>query len=359
MKIGIFTFHSAHNYGAVLQAYALKEVLRSMRHIVDIIDYDPKCLTKTRCLMFEGNGGSEIIKGIFRSLFLSPVSVRRKRAFDKFIAHRLSPVSLDMAYRNSNYDAFVFGSDQIWNNRLLGDFDSVYFGDFAAARGVRLISYAASLGRATASDVELRYFKEKLKLFSGISVREKSLQEILKPCSSFPVEVVLDPTLLADPSLFNPILKKPVFMRRPYILIYHVTHVSKEMRKMAESVAEQLGATVIELSSVLTAKLMPLKNQGASPEEFIGFIKNAACVFTTSFHGTAFSIILERPFYTVIRGGDHDERSRSLLTLLGLETRLVSLGEDIKFASIDYAAPRKILDEQRLSSLNFLRSVLG
>lgn len=41
MKIGIITFQCAHNYGAVLQAYALKEYLKSLGHSVNIINYRP------------------------------------------------------------------------------------------------------------------------------------------------------------------------------------------------------------------------------------------------------------------------------------------------------------------------------
>lgn len=358
MKIGILTFHSAHNYGAVLQAYALKEVLKSMGHSVDIIDYNHKSLTKTKCLMIEKGGIVVKIKGLVKSIVLLPVSARRKRGFNKFITRWLSPAPLDITCEECNVDAFVFGSDQIWNDRLLGDYDPVYFGDFAAAKGKRLISYAASLGRANAAEDELRFFKEVLEPFTGVGVREKSLQGLLEPYCSSPVEVVLDPTLLADSSLFSPILKMPSVMNRPYVLIYQITHVSRKMREMAEAVAEQLGATVVELASCLSAKLMPLKNQGASPEEFIGFIKNAACVFTTSFHGTAFSVIMERPFYTVMRGGDHDERSRSLLGLLGLENRLVTEGESVKFTSIDFEHPCEKLDELRSSSLLFLKNSL-
>lgn len=39
MKVGIITYHRAHNYGAVLQCYALQEVLKRMGHDTQIIDY--------------------------------------------------------------------------------------------------------------------------------------------------------------------------------------------------------------------------------------------------------------------------------------------------------------------------------
>ena len=42
MKIGIITFQCAHNYGAVLQAYALKEYLKTLGYSVNIINYRPR-----------------------------------------------------------------------------------------------------------------------------------------------------------------------------------------------------------------------------------------------------------------------------------------------------------------------------
>ena len=42
MKIGIITYHSAHNYGAVLQAFALQEYLQKQGHDVQIINYKIK-----------------------------------------------------------------------------------------------------------------------------------------------------------------------------------------------------------------------------------------------------------------------------------------------------------------------------
>ena len=41
MKLGILTFHSVDNYGAVLQAFALQMYLKTLGHDVEIIDYRP------------------------------------------------------------------------------------------------------------------------------------------------------------------------------------------------------------------------------------------------------------------------------------------------------------------------------
>ena len=39
MNIGMITFHTPINYGAVLQAYALQQVYQKMGHNAEIIDY--------------------------------------------------------------------------------------------------------------------------------------------------------------------------------------------------------------------------------------------------------------------------------------------------------------------------------
>ena len=41
MRIGILTFHRALNYGAFLQAYALRRVMSEMGHQVEVVDYWP------------------------------------------------------------------------------------------------------------------------------------------------------------------------------------------------------------------------------------------------------------------------------------------------------------------------------
>ena len=80
-----------------------------------------------------------------------------------------------------------------------------------------------------------------------------------------------------------------------------------------------------------------------TPEQFVGWFKNAACVVSTSFHGTAFSLIFGRPLYYVGNGNAGENRPKQILGALGLEDRYVLAGTPCpKFSEIDYDDVNKI-----------------
>ena len=81
MKIGILTFHRAHNYGAVLQAYALQEILRSKGHYVEFIDYkNPYLLSVYNWLSWK----RFITKNVMRTIKELSLIIKRKRRYDNF-----------------------------------------------------------------------------------------------------------------------------------------------------------------------------------------------------------------------------------------------------------------------------------
>ena len=69
MKLGILTFHSAHNYGAVLQAFGLQEYLRSRGHDALVIDYRPgyitNCYPKDGSAFWKNSNLTEWAKGLY------------------------------------------------------------------------------------------------------------------------------------------------------------------------------------------------------------------------------------------------------------------------------------------------------
>ena len=132
MKIGIFTFHVAHNYGAVLQAFALQHKLRELSHDVEFVNYKPAYLTKPYGIFPTDIIFSENPKAILKKLINYTATIHknlaRRRAFNKFIDERLQVgPQLDDGVAGT-YDAYVFGSDQIWNFNMTGGFDDIYFG---------------------------------------------------------------------------------------------------------------------------------------------------------------------------------------------------------------------------------------
>lgn len=360
MKVGIFTFHCAHNYGAVLQAYALQQYLSRKGFEVCIVDYRPEYLVRPYKVLdicgYFSDGLIEFLKTLISKLFLLPKTIHRRKGFERFIRNRLNIEYLDLSSSNNDFDVFVFGSDQIWNPKLCKGLDPVYFGDFYAARGKLLISYAASMGGISLKEDDEIYLKGALEKFVYISVRERSLQQYLVSLTQKNVSTVMDPTFLLDSLLWNEIAVKPV-IDNPYVLLYQVLP-NKEAMRIARQIANQIGGTVIELKAYLSLTHQT-PYQCASPEEFLGLFKYASCVVTTSFHGTAFSLIFNRNFYVVRLTQGMNTRSESLLQDLNLLNRMVESADNLAFSQIDYSIVNPMMQVLIKQSESFLWTALG
>lgn len=345
MKIGILTFHCAHNYGAVLQAYGLQEYLKSCGHEVEMIDYRPKYLIcGYRAFSLPSLCGISLLKKFKRIaywgltfLWRIPVRVRRRKGFEKFIREKLN-LSRDRFTEGGRVpvekcDAIVFGSDQIWSPNHTNGGDAVFLGDFPAPAGTLKIAYAASAGAASATLGENPVFANALKNFNAISVRESNLAESLQPKTDLKIETVLDPTLLVDKSVWEKLAEPPKTQKK-YVLVYQVVY-NPEADRIAKELAGQIGAEVISVWSGYTLRGNMLKTE--TPEQFVGWFKNAACVVSTSFHGTAFGLIFQKPLYYVGNGNATENRPKQILNALGLSDRYIA-GTDPtpKFSEINY-----------------------
>ena len=355
MKIGILTFHCAHNYGAVLQCYALQEVLKRMGHTVEVMDYRPAFLkTAYDIVSFRriySRNPLKILKSLVSEFLCLPERIRRYKGFDRFIKNRLRLSSPDIP---SDCDVYIMGSDQIWNPGITQGFDGVYFGYLPFSKGARkYLAYAASMEREVLADSEKDYLQKALCNFDTVSVRETHLANLLQPLTEKKVSVVLDPTLLADSSVWNVFLgQRP--MKRKYVLVYQV-RVDENTLRIARHIAGQLDAEVVAIASFPTWRRSRNLYKTEPPEAFVNWIKHASCVVTTSFHGTAFSIILNRPFYSLALGAG-DTRAVSLLKMVGLEERMIAKDSLPTFQEIDYEGRRVTdrLERYRKESCCFL-----
>lgn len=362
MKIGILTFHCVINYGAVLQAYALKEFLKKMGHDVYVIDYKPYYLIKPyRIFLFSYNCNlsiKQLIKNWFYACLVVPIRWKRYRAFNSFVKKRLNLYDLNLSDNRNDFDTFVFGSDQIWNTRLTNGVDKVFWGDCVAVKGKKLIAYAASAGYEQNLKTEnILSFKSVLDSFSAVSVRESFLQTFFKKQFYTDVPVVLDPVLLIGKSIFEQ-LAATVDCRYPYLLLFQFEN-DKSVSEYATQLAEKMNLKLVEITSSTNAVKNKKLKQTLSPEKFLGYIKNATYIVTTSFHGTALSILFEKNFNTISCGKHMNERALSLLTFLGIRERLCSIDSDeILNVTIDYTLVNDRLQKIRNESESFLRMAL-
>lgn len=366
MKVAIITFHAAHNYGAVLQVYALKTYLSQDGLDVSVLDYRPLALRNPYALIpcfdfcvTEKNRYKKswkylkiVLHWIIKEI---PFRAKRKRIFECFIRDNLnlSKNRYDSAFKsNVDYDLYVVGSDQIWNIHHTLGFDDIFWGDFDVAKGARKIIYAASMIEHDLNDAKKNYMVSCVQdNFSHVSVRERQLAVYLRGCCDKEIPVVLDPTLLVECRVWDSIAKEPL-TKRKYVLVYALTCRDDAM-EMANKIASQIDVNVIEI--VIGNKRCLSSNQiMPSPEEFVGLFKNSEFVVTESFHGTAFSIIFEKPFVSLSRGTIYDARQKTLLEELGLLNCFQLSTARPDFFNLSFESTRKRLADLRQVSAKYL-----
>ena len=201
MRIGILTIHSAHNYGAMLQAYAMRAYLLGKGHEASVIDYEPdfmnrpyKVLDITRITRSKRPKYS--IPAFINEILLFRLRRLRRKPFMAFLHEYICPDSNGpLKEIPSGFDVYIIGSDQVWNTDITLGFEDPYFAIFPFAHESRkYIAYAASVGKESLTPKQQHEFKKRLDNFDDIFVREESARELLQPLTKRKIEVVLDPT---------------------------------------------------------------------------------------------------------------------------------------------------------------------
>lgn len=370
-KIGILTFHVAHNYGAMLQAYALPIAVRDLGYDCEIIDYRfpyiynwgivenwQDLIKKHGLLIGTLKWGNRKIRGVYSS----EKKINKFNIFrEKYIIHSSKIYSKKEELNNMQYDAVLFGSDQIWNDALTNGKATEFFGDFSCENKIKKISYAASCGKR---DFTPEYKKEYLKLlkdFSNIGVREHGLAESLIK-EGLNAKSVLDPTLLLDKPKWDSMIKftnkKKTIIEDDYLLVYAFDE-DENLYNFVDEIAKKNNLKVVVISyekKDIMDKYFVLEECG--PIEFVQLIANSKMVITTSFHGTAFSIIYNKEFYCIPHP-KYSERTDSLLSMVGLLNRNIK-GYDKVYENkkIDWDKVNKIICEERKKSIDFLKEAI-
>lgn len=351
MKIGIVTYHRTNNYGAVMQSLATRFVLEGMGHEVYYVDYWPNYHRKH----YKYFSFRAFIKSLFSLNVLGylKVYVWKKRRFDnfevffeKFIYPYCRPI-------DDTYDVVIYGSDQIWRKqKALGSYNPFYFGD-NNIKTKQNISYAASMGILPDNDADKAKVKKLVSHLDRISVREEGLRQLLLSLGFENVSLSLDPTLLLTSMEWNKFLPTETYSGQRYALVYIMGPNAFDMNEV-KKFTDSNGLKLIVLRGYATTKETDTNITSAGPYEFIRLIKNAEYVFSTSFHGLAFSIIYEKEFLTSFMS--NSGRAESLLNQLGIKGRLLPPKSHIPqdLPPIDYNTVRSKLETYRKEAFDFL-----
>ena len=286
-KIGILTFHRAGNYGAVLQTYALQTAIEKLGAKAEIIDYHcpeveiahhPYYGLKKNGLKFLPRAAGKVIK------------YNRFQSFRKKYLHLSKKVDADsIKYLESEYDKIIAGSDQVWNNNFSGG-DEQFFLPFAPSE--KKCTYAVSIGDNYDQTWLNSMLKKNGQDFGTISLREKSSVDFVSGVTNHPCRVDVDPTFLLTKDEWFKIAKNSDHSK-PYILLYTVAGTD-ELVNHAKETAKKTGYDLIYINNSFNQNKDIRKVRYITPDAFIGYFSEAEFIFTNSFHGTAFSILLNR-----------------------------------------------------------------
>lgn len=365
MNIGVSTYHSTHNYGAMLQAYGLQQAIRSLGHEATFIHYHPDGVVNNNRRRRPIKSASDFGRRLAFLAFQAPL----RRRYERFEHFRETYINVTDRYRTVEelferpplFDAYVCGSDQIWNveNRL----SEIFFLQFVP-EGRPRIAYAPSFGTATIPDQYHEPIGSLLQKFHALSAREVSGQAIIEKVSGRVAELVLDPTLLHSRDVWSTVAMKPR-MTEPYIAFYSL-EVGPKVSEFVARVSKILRLPVVVLGKaggfIFRGKTVIRIDGG--PAEFLGWIMDASFVITNSFHGTVFALIFETPFITLPHSS-RSTRTENLLNLIGSQERMAAGGrfqvsDDLLRLPVEERDRIRVrIAEMRESSLRYLESSLS
>lgn len=330
-KVGILTFHGSHNYGSMLQAFALQQILKKLGYESKIINFR----TEKQKNIYSFDRKKKTFKDFTKHILLLSHRKALKIKYDKFedFLHNYLDCTKEYSFleeleqKNFKFDCFIVGSDQIWNTNCF-DFDKAYFLPFV--KNCKKIAYAPSLGPIKNNyDAILEYIKD----FDYISVREKQNFYSIEQKLGKDIFVALDPTLLLTKEEWFQYIKKEPLIKQEYIFMYSPSY-KKYLIDVADKYSKDLNLPVV-VSNLFSVRLVfkkYIKYFEAGPLEFLNLIKNARIIISGSFHATLFSMLFNKE--VISPNGDKD-------------FRIVTLIE--KF---------KNLQKERNDSLSFLKEAL-
>lgn len=353
MKIALMTIWHCGNYGAEMQTYATVKALRMLGHDVEVIDY--RLFEHSRKLK------SQIGKAIRA---LTPAQIKFEIFYSKYIIHQTKHYRNIEQLKNDppQADVYMTGSDQVWNEDIVGNRIAAYLLDFGS-KSTKRIAYAPSIGVSTwnFSSQFTKYISQHIPMFSSISCREKTGTELLHKYIGIDVQNVLDPTLLHDnyKEITGRITEKKT------LAYYPLSAGDTYSLEFCKNLAAEKELKFVNANPYTFIPFVHIAWQRHSVTQWLQTIASAQLVVTGSFHGLAFSLIYRKQFI-IINNNKTGRNSRitDLLTYLGLSNRLFTSVEDAEASKIweipiDYNTIEEKLSRARKESWDYLKKNLS
>ena len=376
MKIGILTLPLHNNYGGILQAYALQIVLKRMGHDAMVIDKSREIklpiLSFSRYFLYFKLLAHKVLVDRNTTIFWDRKHNREYKVMSTytlpFIQKYIKRFVASRDYSNikqGNFDAFVVGSDQVWRPKYFGqNIISNAFLSFAKDWNVKRISYAASFGTEEweYTEAQTSECKEWIKRFNAVSVRESSAVQLCKEHLNVDALHVLDPTMLLSATDYIQLFKEANTPKSSGSLMCYILDETEDKQKVVSNVEEVLNLAAFSVNSKYEDLNAPLEERIQPPvEAWLRGFYDGEFVVTDSFHACVFSILFEKPFVVYGNKDRGMARFHSLLSIFGLENRLVTRSAEAQkviSVPIDWSLVNAKKKEWQEKSYNFLKNNL-
>lgn len=365
MKLAIYTISDDNNFGNRLQNYALQDILNEhFGYTLTLQDNNSKRNyysflneIKTSSVMFPLRITKNLVKK--RNLYELRENIKwwnRQKLFRSFTKKYVPKYRSKLVDRN--IDAFVIGSDQIWNpnfrDNLIDDF-------LPTIQHKNIISYAASIGIDSVNQETKQIFIDGLKNINAISVREFSAQEIISSFTDKPVVVSIDPTMLLPSSKWHDLAlqaNKFISHQKNFIVTYFLGNISDSEVAYINKYADDNNFIIINISDKndkLYDKIGPI--------EFLWLFENANAVFADSYHAAVFSIIFRKYFEIFERHDTFSKMNTRMHTLFqhfGIQNRIhdVEINKQ-PLSDIKYDCIEENLKMKKQEAMDWLNVNLG
>lgn len=357
-RIAFITVHVGPNFGSNLQSIATSYILKKMGYKPLLINYIPQRVTYSSYI----NKMFTSISLFVRGLVLLPKFIINNKIYNKYLSKNCElsrPI-----YNNENFaikcpkaDIYITGSDQVWNSKYNEGLDTHYY--FGGIKGEK-VAFASSFGMTELPENEFYKVKELLNDYKAISLREKSAVKIVESMG-YEATHVLDPTFMLNKSDWEYYMSKRL-IKENYILMYLPYNIKDKdvIYKTARKIAKKEKLKIITFSwNYFKDKYADKTMRFCNPGDFLSLMYYADYVITNSFHGTAFSINLNKQFWVYMPSG-YGTRITSIIELCGLEVRVLDREIEDKqiLDKINYDNVNFILEQERNKVIEFLKKSL-
>lgn len=350
-KVGILTFHRAVNYGAALQAYALQKTIIQLGYECEVIDY----VTAEHEKRYDISNINPLEK-----IWYPKYNEMRHKKFQEFVESKLCTSGSTLHLKKEvekvigNYDIVIVGSDQIWNPDCIRKniATDIYFLNLNNVN--YKIAYAPSIGDN--STKQLKKYLEFIKDFDYIWMREQTVADELSLELGREINSILDPVFLLNKEEWFQLARKK-YTGKPYLFYYEVREDDYSFQ-IAYEIAkrEKLKIVTIGYHQRFFGKDV-INCCDAGPIDFLNIIRNATMVVTTSFHGSALALIMEKPLLA-IKQKEKDYRLIDVLKLFGMESQYIDKHVDVDSVECKRVSDDTVHKERRKEAIDCLREAL-